>query len=116
MFVILRATIETRWSDATDFVGLRAVLYDVDAVADDLLAEGVVGGDCVVSFRFDPRRIRSLDSPTEAAPDLRLVIAHADGRLAFRSRVIANATLPAAIPADGLPLPLELTFVESSLE
>ena len=116
MFIDVRARIETRWSDVADFVGLRAALYDVDPLDDDLLAEGLVGVGGVVAFRFDARRARSLDSPAETAPDMRLVVVHADGRVVFRSRVIGNARLPPPAGQRGEALPCEFTFVESSLE
>lgn len=115
MLVDVRATIETRWSQVADFVGLRAVLYDQDPLVDDLLAEGTVESGGVIHLRFDATKVASFDSPRETAPDLRLVIVCRDRRMVFRSRVVANVRIPAVAAGDERPL-CDVVFTESSLD
>lgn len=114
IFIETNARIRTRWSQVTDFSGLRAALFDVDPLVDDMLSEGTVEAGGTLWLRCDKSKVRSFDSPLETAPDLRWVIMRTDGRVVFRSRVVRDVLLPAA-PATGL-LACDLTFVESSLD
>ena len=116
MHVEIQARLETRWSDVASFVGLRAVLYDVDPLSEDHLAEEFVAAGGIVRLRFDPRKTHSFDSPSETTPDLRLVVIRSDGRLVFRSRVIDNVRIPVVLEPNTPAVLCELTFVESSLE
>jgi len=92
------------------------VLYDVDPLSEDHLAEEFVAAGGIVRLRFDPRKTHSFDSPSETTPDLRLVVIRSDGRLVFRSRVIDNVRIPVVLEPNTPAVLCELTFVESSLE
>ena len=49
---------------------MTALLWDQDAVADDILAEASLDQDGRVAFQFDLSSASSIDSPGEVMPDL----------------------------------------------
>lgn len=67
-------------------------LFDEDIIKDDFLGEAVPDAAGNVSIRFDPKDIKSADSPLEEDPDLYFVILK-NREVIYKSNIVPNLKL-----------------------